>query len=107
MPMRLVRLAALLLASLLLAAAAHAQTVHWQPSDGDPAELILTFTNCAPDGLPRLPPIEGVQADLTGQGSRIEINNFQRTDIVQLTYRLRTRSNSPVTIPAFDVKTDK
>lgn len=107
MPMRLARLASLFLVSLLLSAAARAQIVRWEPSDADPAEIILTFLNCAPEGAPRLPPIEGVQADLTGQGSRIEINNFQRTDIIQLTYRLRTRSNSPVTIPAFDVKTDK
>ena len=84
-----------------------AQAVRWEPSDADPAELILIFENCSPNGEPRLPAIEGVQADRTGQGTRTEFNNFRRTDYVQLTYRLRTRSNTPVTIPAFDVKTDK
>ena len=92
---------------LVLPAAVLAQAVRWEPSDADPAELVLIFENCSPNGAPRLPPIEGVQADLTGQGSRTEFNNFRRTDYVQLTYRLRTRSNNPVTIPAFDVKTDK
>ncbi len=86
---------------------AHAQAVRWEPSDADPAELILIFENCSPNGAPRLPAIEGVQADLTGQGTRTEFNNFRRTDYVQLTYRLRTRANTPVTIPAFDVATDK
>ena len=106
MPMRH-RLVRFFLLVLALPAAVFAQAVRWEPSDADPAELILIFENCQPDGAPRLPPIEGVQADLTGQGSRTEFINFHRTDYVQLTYRLRTRSNTPVTIPAFDVKTDK
>ena len=109
--MRLVRLALLLSLAAVFSALgtsrAHAQAVRWEPSDADPAELVLIFENCSPNGAPRLPPIEGVQADLTGQGSRTEFNNFRRTDYVQLTYRLRARSNNPVTIPAFDVKTDK
>ena len=109
--MRLVRLALLLSIAAAFSALgtsrALAQAVRWEPSDADPAELVLIFENCSPNGAPRLPPIEGVQADLTGQGSRTEFNNFRRTDYVQLTYRLRTRSNNPVTIPAFDIKTDK
>ena len=99
--------AATLLLSSLGTSSVLAQAVRWEPSDADPAELILIFENCSPNGAPRLPAIDGVQADLTGQGSRTEFNNFRRTDYVQLNYRLRTRSNSPVTIPAFDVKTDK
>ncbi len=86
---------------------AHAQAVRWEPSDADPSELILIFENCSPNGAPRLPAIEGVQADLTGQGTRTEFNNFTRTDYVQLTYRLRTRANTPITIPAFDIATNK
>ena len=101
------RIVLILFLVLVLPAAALAQAVRWEPSDADPAELILIFENCSPNGAPRLPAIDGVQADLTGQGSRTEFINFRRTDYVQLTYRLRTRSNSPVTIPAFDVKTDK
>lgn len=109
--MRLVRLALLLaiaaVFSSLGTSRAHAQAVRWEPSDADPSDLILVYENCQPDGAPRFPTIEGVQADLIGQGSRTEINNFRRTDYVQLTYRLRTRANASVTIPAFDVKTDK
>lgn len=105
--MRLARIAFLFACSLLLTAAALAQTVRWEPSDADPAELILLFENCSPDNAPQLPPVDGVQATLTGQSTRTEFINFRRTDYVQLIYRLRTRSNAPVTIPAFDVKTDK
>ncbi len=105
--MRLARFVFFLAASMLLAAAARAQAVRWEPSDADPAELILMFENCSPDGAPKLPPIEGAQATLTGQGTRVDFNNFRRTDYVQLTYRLATRSNNPITIAAFDVKTDK
>ena len=101
------RLLLSLLLFLALPAWLAAQAVRWEPSDNDPAELILVYENCQPAGPPRLPAIEGVQADLTGQGSRTEFINFRRTDYVQLTFRLRTRSNSPVTIPAFDVKTDR
>ena len=107
MRQRLVLVLLLVLVLRCLPAVALAQAVRWEPSDADPAELILIFENCSPNGEPRLPAIEGVQADRTGQGSRTEFNNFRRTDYVQLTYRLRTRSNTPVTIPAFDVKTDK
>jgi hypothetical protein len=109
--MRLVRLALLLsiaaVFSSLGTTRAHAQAVRWEPSDADPSDLILVYENCQPDGAPRFPTIEGVQADLIGQGTRTEFNNFRRTDYVQLTYRLRTRANASVTIPAFDVKTDK
>ena len=104
--MRLVRLAFLLIVPLLLAAAARAQAVRWELSD-DPNDLVLTFENCSPDGDPLLPSVDGVQFTLTGHGTRTEFNNFHRTDYVQLTYRFRARNPAPVTIPAFDVKTDK
>ena len=44
--MRLARFAFFLVASLLLTAA-RAQSVRWEPSDSDPAELILIFENCS------------------------------------------------------------
>ena len=104
--MRFVRLAFLLVLPLLLAAAARAQAVRWELSD-DPNNLVLTFENCSPDGDPLLPSVDGVQFTLTGHGTRTEFNNFHRTDYVQLTYRFRARNPAPVTIPAFDVQTDK
>jgi hypothetical protein len=104
--MRLVRLAFLLLLPLLLAAAARAQAARWELSD-DPGELVLTFENCSPDSTPTLPTVDGVQFALTGQSTRTEFNNFRRSDYVQLTYRMRARNSEPITIPAFDVKTDK
>ncbi len=104
--MRFLRLACLLVLPLLLAAAARAQTARWELSD-DPGELVLTFENCTPDGTPTLPAVEGVQFALTGQSQRTEFNNFHRSDYLQLTYRMRARSSASITIPAFDVKTDK
>lgn len=101
------RLVLFLLLVLVLPCAALAQAVRWEPSDADPADLILIYENCQPDGAPSIPAIEGVQAQLISQGTRTEFNNFRRTDYVQLTFRLRTRNNAPVSIPAFDVKTDK
>jgi tetratricopeptide (TPR) repeat protein len=109
--MRLARLAFLLALTVVFSAlgtsSARAQAVRWEPSDADPAELILIFENCQPDGAPRLPAIEGTQADLTGQSREVNMVNFNTTVFIKLTYRLRTRSNNPVTIPSFVVKTDK
>ena len=66
MPMRLARFAILaVIAAFFIGlgvSRAHAQAVRWEPSDADPAELVLIFENCSPNGAPRLPPIEGVQA---------------------------------------------
>jgi hypothetical protein len=104
--MRFLRLALLLVLPLVLGAVAHAQSVRWEVSD-DPSELVLTFENCAPDGDPVLPNVDGVQFALTQTGTRTEFNNFKRSDYVQLTYRMRARSAGAITIPAFDVKTDK
>lgn len=107
MPMRLVRLALLLSVSLLLAAVARAQAVRWAPSDNDPAEIVLVFENCSPSSAPRVPPVEGAKIELSGQMTRTEFINFRRTDYVQFTYRVSARGNTPVSIPGFDVKTDK
>ncbi len=104
--MRLVRLLVLSAVALLLAAAARAQSVHWETSD-DPGDLVLTFENCAPDGEPQLPAVNGVQFSRIGQNTSTTIINFRTTNSVQLTYRLRSGSSSPVSIPAFDVKTDQ
>ena len=105
--MRLVRFAFLLLAGLWSAATLQAQAVRWEPSDADPADLTLVFENCSPDGAPQLPAVEGVQFRLTGQGSHTEFNNFRRTSYIRLTYRFQARANTPFTIPAFNLKTDR
>ena len=104
--MRRFRLVIFVFVSLLLAAAARAQAVRWETAD-DPGDLVLSFENCSPDGDPQLPAVSGVQFSLTGRGSRTEMNNFNVTSYVQLTYRLRARASAPVSIPAFDVKTSK
>ncbi len=104
--MRHARLTLLVFAALLLTAVAHAQAVHWETTD-DPGAIGLVFENCSPDGTPTLPTINGVQFTLAGQSTSMNIVNFSRTDTVTLTYRIRGRGNTPVSIPAFDVQTDK
>ena len=104
--MRHARLALFLLVSLVLTAAARAQSVRWEATD-DPGSLSLVFENCSPDGNPSLPAVAGVQFTLVGQSTSTNIINFTRTDSVTLTYRTRARANTPLSIPTFDVKTDK
>src|SRR5690606_17597194 len=49
---------------------ASAQSVHWQTGDsGDPSELQLIFENCAPEGDPQLPQIDGTTLALVGTSS--------------------------------------
>jgi hypothetical protein len=98
-----------LVVPLLLAAAARAQSVHWEVAD-DPGEIVLSFENCAPDGDPQLPAVDGVQFAYGGTSESSQIsfgtggNSSRRT--ISLHYRLRARAGA-FTIPAFEVKSDK
>ena len=108
--MRSARLAFLLFTSLLLAAAARAQSVAWVTTD-DPQELTLVFTNCSPDGDPQLPNVPGVQLGFAGssESSQFSFGTGGRgaTSTVTLHYRVRARAGTPISIPAFSVKTDQ
>src|SRR5476649_390807 len=107
--MRFARLAFFLFAPLLLAAAARAQIVHWETAD-DPGAISLVFENCSPDGDPTLPGA-GVQFTFVGNSESSQFSfgsggsNSQRS--VTMHYRVRARSGTAISIPAFDVKTDK
>jgi tetratricopeptide (TPR) repeat protein len=90
-----------------LALTARAQTAHWEGSD-DSSELQLIFEECAPDGDPKLPPLEDTVLTLTGNSSQTSIINgsFSRSTI--LTYNSRARrAGVTVQIPAFTVETNK
>ena len=103
--MNLVRL---LFASMLLASTAFAQTVRWTDAGtGDPADLQLVFTDCAPEGEPALPAITGATLNFAGRSEQTSIINFSITRSVVLTYRLQIRQLGSVTIPEFKVKTNK
>lgn len=105
--MRLARLPFVLLA-FALTLTAFAQTVHWEPGDsGDPADLQLVFADCEPTGRPDLPAVDGVTFNLTGTGTRTEMNNFSFTRFTIFNYRVHARQAGPLQIPAFTVKTNK
>lgn len=103
--MNLVRL---LFASVLLASTAFAQTVRWSDAGtGDPADLQLVFTDCAPEGEPGLPALTGATLNFAGRSEQTSIINFSITRSVVLSYRLQIRQPGSVTIPEFKVKTNK
>ncbi len=86
-----------------------AQSVRWELADQGmmSAAVQLVFENCAPDGDPDLPQIPGVTLQFAGSSNSTNIVNFQMTQSVSLVYMVRSRGNTPVRIPQFNVKTNK
>ena len=93
--------------------AARAQTVRWEPPGGQlgfnqMSELALVFENCEPelDRL-KLPPVEGLSFNRPSQSSETSMVNFSVTRRFSLVFPVRPTRRTAVTIPAFDVQTDK
>ncbi len=86
---------------------ARAQSVHWEGAD-DSSEVQLVFEDCAPDGDPKLPPIEDSVLHLTGTSSQTTISNgaFSRSTILTYSSRAR-RAGVTLQIPEFTVQTNK
>jgi tetratricopeptide (TPR) repeat protein len=100
------------LALLLLPIAAIAQTVRWDPPAGQlgfnqVSQISLVFENCEPDGAPDLPQVDGLVFGRPSQSSQTSIVNFTMTRTFSLVYPVRPSRKTNLTIPAFDVKTDK
>ncbi len=93
--------------------AALAQTVRWDPPGGQlgfnqTAELSLVFENCEPDGELSLPRVDGLQIGTNpSRGLQTSIVNFSVTRTYTLTFPVRAEKRIPITIPAFEIKTDK
>ena len=109
---RLLHLLLLGLSALVVAHTASAQTVRWDPIQGTLAvgqtsELQLVFEDCSPTGQPRLPGIDGLTLEFAGQSTSTSIINFTRSDSVTFTYAARLSKNQRVTIPSFEVETNK
>ena len=102
--MRLSRLIPFVCLALLLTAA-RAQSVRWEPAEGAANAAVLVYENCEPDGAPELPTIPGVTFTPAGTQQSMNIVNFRQTSSVLLSYNVRGRAGTPVTIPAFTVKT--
>jgi len=89
-----------------------AQTVRWDPPGGQlgfnqVAELSLIFEDCEPDGEIPLPKVNGLNFGRPSQSSQTSIVNFKMSRTFSFVFPVRAETRSPLTIPAFDVKTDK
>ncbi|HEY8994403.1 MAG TPA: BatD family protein [Lacunisphaera sp.] len=89
-----------------------AQSVRWDPPGGQlgfnqVSQLSLVFEDCEPDGEPPLPKVDGLQFARPSQSSQTSIVNFKMSQTFTYIYPVRPEKRAPVSIPAFDVKTDK
>jgi hypothetical protein len=102
----------LVLLTLTLPTLTRAQTVRWEPPGGQlgfnqVSDLALVFENCEPDGDPRLPAVDGLQYGRPSQSSEMNMVNLTVTRRFSLVYPVRPARRSTISIPAFEVKTDK
>lgn len=89
-----------------------AQTVRWEPPGGQlgfnqVSDLALVFTDCEPAGDPALPKVDGLQFGRPSQSSEMNMVNFTVTRRFSLVFPVRPGKRSTITIPAFEIKTDK
>jgi hypothetical protein len=89
-----------------------AQTVRWEPPGGQlgfnqVSDLALVFENCEPDGDPALPKIDGLQIGRPSQSSEMNMVNMTVTRRFSLVFPVRPGKRSTISIPTFEVKTDK
>lgn len=114
--LRFARIISAVILAALLASAARAQSVRWEPSGGSLGfgqsnELSLIFDDCEPAGDVTLPEVNGLTF---GQPTRGEQSSFtvvngraSRVRTVYLTYSVRPTARQAVSIPAFEIETDR
>ncbi|MEO7597607.1 MAG: BatD family protein [Opitutus sp.] len=96
------------LCTLVAVTTTQAQSVRWESADsGDPSELQLIFEDCAPEGEPQMPRIDGVTLTLAGTASQTTMNNFSFSRSTIMTYRARAQKSGSIQIPTFTVQTNK
>ncbi|HKB92434.1 MAG TPA: BatD family protein [Opitutaceae bacterium] len=98
--------------SFVLASIVSAQSVHWEPSSGSlglgaTTELALIFDGCTPDGAVATPTVPGLALESAGSSTSMQLINGSFSRSVTLTYAARASKRGTLTIPAFNVKTDK
>jgi hypothetical protein len=94
------------------AALVHAQSVRWSPSSGSLAynqmsELNLVFEGCEPSGAPALPTVDNLAFQNGGEMRNTSIVNGRVSQSVTLSFGVRPSQKQRVTIPSFEVETDK
>jgi len=106
------------LAFLAVTLTGRAQSVRWEPGSGTLAlnqlsELSLVFDQCEPKNdtvtLPSVPGLTFTQPPTRSQQTSVNVVNFKASTskTVTLTYRVRPTEHRPLTIPAFQIDTDK
>jgi tetratricopeptide (TPR) repeat protein len=112
--MRFPKFFLLLFVALCLAEKLLGQSVRWDPPGGQlgfnqVSELALVFENCEPDGDLQIPAIAGLQiGNNPGRSTSIQSENFSNyRKTFTLTFPVRPNSRNPITIPAFEIQTDK
>lgn len=103
---------AVLVLALTAATTLRAQTVRWEPGAGQlgfnqVSELALVFENCEPTGPVPLPDVPGLVFGRPSQSTQTSMVNFNVTRRFSFVYPVRPTQRADVTIPAFDVETDK
>jgi len=101
-----------LLLGIFLNLPALAQSVRWDPPGGQlginqVSQLALIFEDCEPDGDPRIPQVDGLQFARPSQSSQTSIVNFKMSRTFSFVFPVRPTKRAPLTIPAFEIKTDK
>lgn len=95
-----------------LASVVRAQSVRWDPPGGtlgvgQTAQLSLIFEGCSPSGAVELPEVRHLSFGRPSQSSQTSMVNFSITTRTILTYPVLPVQRSTVTIPEFEVATDK
>ncbi len=102
----------LLLLAFLFPWAAFAQSVRWDPPGGQlgfnqVSDISLIFDNCEPEGAPAIPPVDGLVFGRPSQSSQTSIINFSVSRTYSLVFPARPTKRTDLTIPSFEIKTDK
>ena len=97
---------------MLVCTVASAQRIYWEPNAGSLAfeqisPLQLVFENCAPKGDPALPALDGLELQFTISEQNVEMVNRRVTRRNIFNFDARPTKRPEVSIPAFDVETDK
>ena len=99
--------------SLLVVCRLAAQSVRWeQPPGGSlpvgqATQLQLVFEDCAPEGTPALPKVDGLTLEYVGQSSNMSLINGELSRSVTLAYAALLSRKEPVDLQSFDVDTNK
>jgi len=100
------------LLGLLFFGSALAQSVRWDPPGGQlgfnqVSQLSLVFDDCEPDGDPAIPTVDGLQFGRPSQSSQTSIVNFKVSRTFSYVFPVRPAKRANLTIPAFEIRTDK